>query len=186
LDQEREEMNETPKELLISRIKRRRKELWTWFLIYVTTWLTGIIWSLATNARTDVAIHFLGTSIILYIICLKCCYQIRTDLKSIDTTKASGTMDILLGLFLNPLFLGFLIPLWLFIDLRKIEEIRVKPDRELPFKPYVAQYDKRKPQVKLPIYLKIVGTLIFILITAIIIFCVIAWLGILAWQTGDG
>ena len=115
-------MNETTKASLISATKIDRKKLRTWFLVYLATWLSAIILLLSQKSMTDFTVALWGGSLVLYIVCLVYSYNVQMSLYSLGLTKGSGVAVVFGGLILNPLFLGFVIPLWILIDSKKIEK----------------------------------------------------------------
>ena len=115
-------MNETTKASLISAAKVDRKNLRTWFVVYLAIWISAIILLLSQKLMTDITLALWGGSLVLYIVCLVYSYNVQMSLYSLGLTKGSGAAVVFGGLILNPLFLGFVIPLWILIDSRKIEK----------------------------------------------------------------
>ena len=81
---------------------------------------------------TDITVALWGGSLVLYIVCLVYSYNVQMSLYSLGLTKGSGAAVVFGGLILNPLFLGFVIPLWILIDSKKIEKTIISKGLERP------------------------------------------------------
>jgi hypothetical protein len=115
-------MNETTRASLISSTKVDRKKLRTWFATYLAAWLSALILLMSQNSITDITVALWGGTLVLYIVCLVFSYNVQMSLYSLGLTKGSGAAVVIGGLILNPFFLGFVIPLWILIDSKKIEK----------------------------------------------------------------
>jgi hypothetical protein len=96
--------------------------LWRLYAVYLTVWLFGMavfVRSAMANDNMVLAGIALFASVPLYVVCLVYAGRIQSSMHREGRSKSGVVPIVIAGMVLNPLFLGFYVPLSVLLSARR-------------------------------------------------------------------
>ena len=86
-------------------------KLQRWYFIYLGCWLGGIILSFIGGEIASIGLFLILGSLVPYIISMVYAYKVQANLKKAGLMRSGAWQIVVAALFLNPIIVGFYVPL---------------------------------------------------------------------------
>jgi hypothetical protein len=96
------------------------RKLKVWYYVYIGCWVGGILMLIINNGL--LILFFAFSALVTYIVCISYACKVQTALKVYGLGKAGSGQIIIAALILNPLIVGFYVPLSVLLAVRRVRK----------------------------------------------------------------
>ena len=104
--------------------QRDAESLEMWFYIYLAVWVPGalfVLFAFSNNSSTWFSVKIIEGSLFPYAAAILYAYRVKRSLHHAGQSLDEPWTVLAVALVLNPLTLGFVVPLWILRDVRRAD-----------------------------------------------------------------